>query len=289
MLMLAHCTLSAECRRLLAVTLLLLGGMLLRPVAAQVVVAPKMITLSDQERFASVFVENRTNRPQEVRLEFQFGYPVTDSVGTVSMQYNDAAAADSLDIGRFVRTYPQRFLLPPGQRQRVRLALQPPNDIPDGMYWSRLSFVANQYQQESPPPERAAVQTRIRYRFKQVISVFYRHGSLATGLRFEKMRSTRDQEHIYITSKVDRTGNAPYLGTATLEVLNDSTEAVVMTQEDKASVYFGMTHRFAIARPDLQTGTYRARVTYQTRRKDLPSSELVPADPISRTLIFAVN
>ena len=289
MLMFGLRTLSMGCRGLFAAAFLLLAGALVHSVAAQVVVAPKMVNLSDEERFASVFVENRTNRPQEVSLTFKFGYPVTDSLGSVSMQYNDTAAADSLDIGRFVRTYPKRFLLPPGQRQRVRLALNPPNDIPDGMYWSRLSFVASQYQQDTPPAERTAVQTRIRYRFKQVISVFYRHGSLATGLNFEQMRSSRDQENIYITSHVDRTGNAPYLGTATLEVVDDSTESVVMTQENKASVYFGMTHRFAIARPDLQAGTYRARVTYRTRRKDLPSSELVPADPITRTLIFAVN
>lgn len=287
--MLARYTLPSGCIHLLIVALLVLGSAALRPAMAQVVVAPKMITLSDQERFASVYVENRTNRPQEVQLEFQFGYPVTDSVGSVSMEYKDTAAADSLDIGRFVRTYPKRFLLPPGQRQRVRLALNPPDDVPDGMYWSRLSFVASQYQQDAPPAERTAVQTRIRYRFKQVISVFYRHGKLATGLNFKKMRSSRDQDHIYITSRVDRTGNAPYLGTATLEVVDDSTEAVVMTQEDKASVYFGMTHRFAIARPDLQAGTYRARVTYRTRRKDLSSSDLVPADPVTRTLIFAVN
>jgi len=287
--MLARCMLSLGRHGWLAAALLVATGALGRPAAAQVVVAPKMITLSDQERFASVYVENRTNRPQEVQLDFQFGYPVTDSVGSVSMEYNDAAAADSLDIGRFVRTYPKRFLLPPGQRQRVRLALQPPDDVPDGMYWSRLSFIASQYQEETPPAERTAVQTRIRYRFKQVISVFYRHGKLATGLRFEKMRSSRDQENIYITSQVDRTGNAPYLGTATLEVVNDSTEAVVMTQSNKAAVYFGMTHRFAIAQPDLQAGTYRARLTYKTRRKDLPSSELVPAEPVTGTLIFAVN
>lgn len=281
---------SSLLHRLLVATLLFLcSGTFLHEAAAQVVVAPKMVTLSDNERFASVFVENRTNRPQEVELEFSFGYPVTDSLGGVSMHYGDEEAADSLAIDRFVRTYPQRFLLPPGQRQRVRLALQSTSDLPNGMYWSRLAFTASQFEEGTPPPERSAVQTRIHYRFKQVISVFYRHGSLETGLDIQQMRSSRDDDNIYITSRVERTGNAPYLGTATLEVVHDSTGAVVSTQEDKAAVYFDMTHRFVIPRPDLDAGTYRARLTYETRRKDLASSELVPAEPASRTVLFAIN
>jgi len=256
---------------------------------AQVVVAPKMVNLSDEERFASVFVENRTNRPQEVSLTFKFGYPVTDSLGSVSMHYEDKKAADSLAIGEFIKPYPQKFLLPPGRRQRVRLALRPPDDLPDGMYWSRLAFTASQYQQETPPAAKASVETRIQYRFRQVISVFYRHGSLETGLNFQEMRSTRDQDNIYITARVERIGNAPYLGTALLEVVNDSTGTVVTTQEDKAAVYFDMTHRFAVPRPDLTAGTYRARVTYETRRKGVASSDLIPAAPASRTLMFAIN
>lgn len=274
------------CLFLIAILLL---GVARAPVQAQVVVAPKLVNLSDDERFASIFVENRTNRPQEVKLDFSFGYPMTDSLGNVSMHYGDTEAADSLSIGRFVRAYPQRFLLPPGQRQRVRLALQPPADLADGMYWSRLAFTASQYQEDAAPPARATVQTRIRYRFKQVISVFYRHGAIETGLRLRQMRSSRDQDNIYITSQVERTGNAPYLGMATLEVVHDSTETVVLTEESKAAVYFDMTHRFAIPRPELAAGTYRARLTYETRRKDLSSADLVPAPPMSRTLIFAIN
>jgi len=62
-----------------------------------------------------------------------------------------------------------------------------------------------------------------------------------------------------------------------------------MTQEDKASVYFDMTHRFAVPRPALTMGTYRAKVTYETRREGIASSDLVPASPASRSLLFAIN
>lgn len=258
-------------------------------VRAQVVVAPKVIHLSDDERFASVHVENRTDRPQEVSLEFRFGYPVTDSLGDVSIDYGDEAAADTLSIDDFVQPYPKQFLLPPGQRQRVRLALRPPEDLSDGMYWARLAFTARQYQEEATSAARASVETQIHYQFRQVISVFYRRGNLETGLRFQDMRSSRDPSNIYITARVERTGNAPFLGTATLEVVDDSTGNAVTTQEDPASVYFDMTHRFALPQADLSPGTYRARVTYEARREDVSSSDLIPAEPVSRTLIFAVN
>lgn len=269
--------------------LLLLGWCFAWQAPAQVVVAPKAVHLSDDERFASVFVENRTNSPQEVSLKFKFGYPVTDSLGNVSIHYGDEQAADTLAIDSIIRAYPEQFLLPPGERQRVRLAIQPPKNLPDGMYWSRLVFTASQYQEEAAPAARAAVETRIHYRFRQIISVFYRHGSLETGLRLQKLRSSRDSANIYITARVQRTGNAPYLGTAKLEVVDDSTGTTITTQEDLASVYFDMTHRFALPRSDLSTGTYRARLTYEARREDVSSSDLVPAKPVSRMLIFAVK
>lgn len=269
--------------------LVLLTGVWGRPTLAQVVVAPKVVHLSDDERFSSIYVENRTDRPQEVRLAFRFGYPVADSVGNVSIHYGDEAAADTLSIGAFVQPYPKQFLLPPGQRQRVRLALQPPEGLSDGMYWGRLAFTARQYEEEAAPAARAAVETRISYQFRQVISVFYRRGSLETGLRFDSLRSSRDNANIYITARVERTGNAPFLGTARLEVVDDSTGTPITTLEDIASVYFDMTHRFTLARDELAEGTYRARLTYETRREDIPSSDLIPADPVSRTLIFAIQ
>jgi len=276
-------------RRVPSLLFLFLGWGLALQTHAQVVVAPKAVHLSDEERFASVFVENRTNHPQEVRLAFKFGYPVTDSLGNVSIRYGDEQAADTLAIDSIIRAYPEQFLLPPGQRQRVRLAIRPPKDLPDGMYWSRLAFTARQYQEEAPSAARAAVETQIHYQFRQIISVFYRHGSLETGLRFQKLRSSRDSSNIYITARVQRTGNAPFLGTAKLEVVDDSTGATITTQEDLAAVYFDMTHRFALSRPDLPTGTYRARLTYKTEREGIASSDLVPADPVSRMLIFAVK
>ncbi len=285
------CSVRLRALRLASAALLiaLATSALARPAQAQVVVAPKVVHLSDDERFSSIFVENRTNRPQEVRLEFRFGYPVSDSLGNVSIHYGDEAAADTLSIGAFVQPYPKQFLLPPGQRQRVRLALRPPEGLSDGMYWGRLAFTARQYEEEAAPAARAAVETRIHYQFRQIISVFYRRGSLETGLRFDSMRSSRDNANIYITAHVARTGNAPYLGTARLEVVDDSTGAPVATQEDVASVYFDMTHRFTLPRSELPEGTYRARLTYETRREDIASADLIPADPISRTLIFAVQ
>lgn len=271
-----------------AALFVLLVGML--QAHAQVVVAPKAIHLSDDERFASVYVENRTNRPQEVSLEFRFGYPVTDSLGDVSIHYGDEAAADTLSIDAFVQPYPRQFLLPPGQRQRVRLALRPPEGLSDGMYWARLAFTARQYQEETAPAAQAAVETRIHYQFKQIISVFYRRGTLETGLDVRQMRSSRDSTNVYITSRVTRTGNAPFLGTAQLEVIDDSTGNAIATQEDLASVYFDMTHRFALPYEDLPPGrTYRARLTYEARREDMSSSDLVPAEPVSRTLTFAIH
>src|SRR3954466_747137 len=61
--------------------------------AAQVVIAPPVITLVEPERFGTFTLENRSTVAQEVTVEFRFGYPASDSAGNLRMVYDDSAIA----------------------------------------------------------------------------------------------------------------------------------------------------------------------------------------------------
>lgn len=105
---------------------------------AQVLVAPTLLFVSDQSRFGTFFVMNRSNVPQEISISFRFGYPVSDSTGNVWMQYDDSLMAQNHSCRSWVRGFPEKFVINPGQRQVVRLLISPPPMIPDGEYWTRL-------------------------------------------------------------------------------------------------------------------------------------------------------
>ncbi|MGB9591584.1 MAG: hypothetical protein ACPL1K_03610, partial [Candidatus Kryptoniota bacterium] len=105
---------------------------------AQVIVAPTILYMSDKDRFGTFIVMNRSTTPQEISIYFKFGYPSSDSLGNLFMQYGDSAAAQKYSCANWVRGFPRQFIINPGQQQIVRLTVTPPPDLPDGMYWTRL-------------------------------------------------------------------------------------------------------------------------------------------------------
>src|SRR5690349_20725577 len=85
-----------------------------RAVEAQVVIAPPVLTLVEPERFGTFTVENRSTVPQEVTIEFRFGYPMSDGVGNLQMVYDDSGSPGRSSMASWVRAFPRRALLRPG-------------------------------------------------------------------------------------------------------------------------------------------------------------------------------
>ena len=268
----------------------ILWGLLLGSATAQVVVAPKSLHLSDDDTHTSLLVENQANQAQEVIIDFRFGYPVSDEEGRIHMQYDDADQAGERDIGERLRPYPQQFLLPPGQRQRVRVAVTPPGgDADDGTYWSRMTVTATAHDEATPAAAGDGVQMSFNYRFRQVIPVLYRHGDQETGLEIENGRLSRDGSDLYLLVDLHRTGNAPYVGTAELEIRDQDTGETVDRKERNISAYTDLTQRFPIPEDELGAGQYVAQLAYETRREDISSSDLVLADDVTHIIEFEIE
>ena len=116
-------------------------------VEAQISVAPPVIFLSSSNKFGTLTVENGTDVGQEVSVVFRFGYPTSDSLGRMSMRYDDSLEARRSSCAEWLRIFPKKFTLAPRQQQTVRIAATMPSGLSDRLFWTRCITTASPQQQ----------------------------------------------------------------------------------------------------------------------------------------------
>jgi hypothetical protein len=188
----------------------------------------------------------------------------------------------------FVRAFPRRLRLEPGQRQTVRVLMQPPAGLAEGEYWGRVLIHSRGGR---PPVEQQQGGIRMQIDLETVIvgAVNYRNGTMRTGVKVDSARATVSPraDSVHVVADISRSGNAAYLGRMTLELVSGEGKVLGTTEEDFA-VYRSLRKVESIAVPagaSLRGATVRYRFT--TERPDIdPESRLV-AEPLTGTVPLA--
>jgi hypothetical protein len=175
------------------------------------------------------------------------------------------------------------MLLGPKQRQTVRLLARPPAGLVDGEYWARLVISAKGGTVPvSGVADSSGVRVALSLEIRTIIPIQYRKGRVATGVRTSSLAATVERDSIAVRLRLDRTGNAAFLGTLR-GALVDSSGKVVATVSSPLAVYYDMEPRLTAPLPvaGLPAGRYRLRIDVAAQREDLPP-ELVLATPPAR-------
>lgn len=256
-----------------AVLTLAAGAAALRAVS----VSPMSVFMSHTNRTGTITLYNPNPLPEEIDISFAYGYPQSDSAGEVTVPLSEVAPAGEPAATPWLRAFPRRLVLQPGQQQVVRILAQPPAELPDGEYWSRVLVTAT----GGRPPVEQQVQPDVRVAITMrtviVASLNYRKGRVETGLAVTAAGARRAQEGVQVTIDLERTGSAAYLGTVKLEVLN-AAGRVLHEEEDVVSVYRTLRRRFTF--PGLADAA-RVRYTFVTERPELGQSNIITAPAVS--------
>lgn len=273
-----------------AVRVALMGLFLLAatPLQAQVSISPTSIFLQDRAPFANVIVSNGSSNAQEVSISFDFGYSVSNEEGNVSMYYTDEE--NEWDLTEHLNAFPRNFILEPGQRQTVRIAVRGLNQEENGTYWSRVRILASPM---APPLESMAdqqtVSARININFEQVIPVSFRNGSVTTGVAVRGIEFHQESlENGYFLIRMEREGNSPFVGSVTTRI-RDARGRQVLEQTANISLYYDLNRRFPIDLAELPAGEYEATVLVRSERRDIASGNLIQTEPIQRIQSFRVE
>ncbi len=274
--------------KVLSVCLLAFGNLLIihQDLIAQVSIAPTAVFMTDENPFQNLIVSNGSDTPQEISIDFRFGYPVSDEMGNISMHYDTTAHESSLTEN--INAFPRNFILDPGERQTVRIAARGFGGFEEGTYWARVAVLASPL---SPPVETVAddaIAARITMNFEQIIPAFFRRGEVSTGVNLNDIRFYQDGDQGRFVFDLERIGNSPYIGSIAARIF-DADGNEMMEQTSNISVYYDMLRSMTINLSELTAGDYRAEFTLQTQRRDISRERMIQVPPIQQTLDFSVE
>ncbi len=255
-----------------------------KPVLAQVSIAPSTVFISDQTNIGTVYVSNRSDEPQEVSIEFAFGYPTSDENGNLIMTYDDQEAFERYAINNWVRAFPRSFVLGPRQQQTVRFQVRPQPQADDGVYWTRVKILANPQTPEIDlATDEEGIATRITFRFEQIIAAFYKKGNTTTGVNVKQVEVRHDENRLMLLPHLQRTGNSPFIGSLTAKMY-DTGGNLVKERQTTTTAYFEEIRRIELDTEGLEPGNYRVELTFETRRGDISPTDLVQAPPVTEVV-----
>lgn len=118
----------------LVVGLSCFGGM--RAALADMLITPTMVVFDGRDRFASVTIVNTGNEVKAYEFGWEF-FDMKEEDGTYLLQ--DKSVTD-FDLSEHIVFAPRRVNLLPGAKQKIRMALRRPAEIPDGDYHVHFKF-----------------------------------------------------------------------------------------------------------------------------------------------------
>ena len=269
----------------------LLVALLLLPrqaVAQGVLVAPHAIFIDHRTRSGAVEVYNPSADPVEVRVSTLFGYPVTDSLGHLTLatfEHPDAAAPSAAG---WIEAFPRRVTLAPKQRQTIRLLARPPQGLPDGEYWTRLVIQSDGARIAVESPDSSAISVGVTLSVRTLVSLMYRKGPVETGVRLDALHGEVANDTLVVSSRLVRQGTAAYLGTFR-SALVDSAHRQVADFSTFIGLYAELTPRFRYALDALPPGRYTLHVRIDTDREDLRGAPVLASPAVRDSVPVTIH
>lgn len=283
--------LAAGIRTLTTGTALAATALALAPLLSwAVLVAPHAVFIDARSRTAQVYLINTGTTPEDCSIDLKFGYPDTDSAGNIYVRLVDNPEGDQAQASSagWIRAFPHRVVVQPGSRQVVRLLAQPPSNLPEGEYWTRL-IVTSRGAEIAVSGTDSMVRAGVELVVSTIISVTYRNGAVRTGVTLNDFRAGVEHDSLVLRLGLAREGNAAYLGTARV-LLRDAAGNVRGQWDTPIAVYYALNRRLALPLEGaLPPGSYVAQLDLTTQRDDIPQSSVLPAAPIQQTVAVEVR
>lgn len=246
-----------------------------------VLIAPTAVVVTERARAGALTLVNTGEHEAEVRLSTAYGYPVTDAAGAMTLRVLDTPGDTAPSAAAWVRFFPERLVLAPGQRRTVRLLVTPPAGTRDGEYWARLVVAARRAsgaQSTDAAGSGAPATVGLSLEVRSVLALFYRQGPVSTGVRLDAVRAEPAGDSLAVRAHLTREGSAAFVGSLRA-VLRDASGAARAQAALPLGVYYTLDPRLAVSRRGLPAGRYTLALEAVAARPDVPAAALLPAPP----------
>jgi P pilus assembly chaperone PapD len=258
------------------------------PLRAQgVLVAPQAVFMDHRTRAGAIELYNPGTEPAEVSISTLFGYPVTDSSGVTTLYTSAAPDPDAPSAAGWVQAFPRRLKLAPGQRQTVRLMARPPQNLPDGEYWTRLVIEASGGRVDVGGADSTSIQVGLLLKVRTVIALLYRKGGVSTGVALSNLRANVVGDSVAVRMRLAREGNAAYLGQVHAALL-DARGREARSFAAPMAVYYALEPRYSLPVAGLAPGRYTLALRVDTSRDDITTAGVLAGRAVRDTVSVVV-
>jgi len=244
--------------------------------AQTVAIAPQAFVIDARTRTAAITLMNQDNAPADVSFSMIYGYPVTDTSGTMLLRTVETPNDTAPSAASWIQAYPRRMQLEPHSRRTVRLIAAPPESLRDGEYWARLVVSVKGGHVNVQTADSSNVHIGLNVEVRSVLPVFYRKGALFTGVQLAHPRAIVQGDSVIARAALTRSGNAAFIGMLTA-TLRDARGKVMRTGTLPLGVYYTLDPRIAISVDGLPKGTYHVAFSAESARPDLDKKLILPA------------
>ncbi|MEW6412753.1 MAG: hypothetical protein AB1483_09810 [Candidatus Zixiibacteriota bacterium] len=259
----------------------------LADILAGVLVAPPVVFISEKGRTGRLTVQNPTNAPKEVTIDFAFGIPESDSLGNVSIDLQDSAVTDPRSAMGWVKAFPRKLIIPANGSQIVRFVADPPKDLADGEYWARVVVQAQEGTTTIPTPEDDnKITTKLNMIMRTAIMLKYRKGDCVANVELTNSETQVTDSNVYAVVDLVNRGNVSYVGLLSCRLL-DADGKEISKSEIHLAVYHDLRRRVELP---IVAGDFKRPFTVEVNvtnkgRKDLPQEEMI----FGNDILFTMN
>lgn len=255
---------------------------------AQVIIAPYVVYMDEENRFGSYVVENRSEESFEISINLIFGYPQTDSMGFATMVYFENPHDSMPSSANWTSFFPKKFMLNPGQKQTIRMTVKPPENLKPGVYWTRIMTQAAP-KSDFRTKRTDGITTRIKVVLNQVTTALYRAGASDSRISVEQITVKKVEDKAFLLCDIKRIGNAPFFGYVLADIY-DQMGNKVDEHKEYIKVYYNYIKRFELDNKILKQGKYLAAISiFSADKEEIPDSRLKPIEPLLINYEFVIK
>jgi hypothetical protein len=242
---------------------------------------PTMVLIQSPSRTGSITVQNSTvDQDQEIWIDFEYGYQVPGEDGKFQIINPTSDSGGVRSASEWLRAYPQRFTIPPGGLQVVRIVTAPPPNLLDGEYVARIQINSKL---SKPRTGSKNLTGRISVGFeiieKSDLPFHYRRGILSTGLIVRDVKTTNIKDTLQVAVDLTRSGNTSYWGTAACR-LKDKDGKVVGIIKKGVVVYSDGIYLFKLNIAKVTNGAYTLDLDMKSELTSAKKEYVVRAEPV---------
>ena len=156
------------------------------PANARIDIIPRKIVMDSRDRSAEITILNLFDAEGTFRIDIVYNKQNEDGTYTVMEEPLDV----NFDASKVVRFSPRQFTLPPKGRQKIRISLRKPADLPEGEYRFHVKALRFAALDGVPKAGSSGGGTSISMvmNLGVTIPVVVRHGDLESDAQFENVR-----------------------------------------------------------------------------------------------------